>query len=37
MNYIIAYYNLIQSKKIIVSNKVRLQFEKLVSDINNNL
>ena len=35
MNYIIAYYNLIQSKKIIVSNKVRLQFEKLVSDINN--
>ncbi len=35
MNYIQAYYNLIKSNKIVVSNKVRLQFEKLVNEINN--
>ncbi len=35
MNFIIAYYNLIKSKKITVSKKVKLQFEKLVYDIEN--
>lgn len=33
MNYILAYYNLIKSKKIIVSEKVKIQMEKLVYDI----
>lgn len=35
MNYIIAYYNLIKSKKVVVSNKVKIQFEKLIYDIDN--
>lgn len=35
MNYIIAYYNLINSKKVIVSNKVKIQFEKLIYAIDN--
>ena len=35
MNYIVAYYNLIQSKKIIVSKKIKTQFEKLIHDIDN--
>lgn len=35
MNYIIAYYNLIKSKKIVVSNKVKIQFEKLIYAIDN--
>lgn len=35
MNYIIAYYNLIKSKKIVVSNKIKIQFEKLIYDIDN--
>ncbi len=35
MNYIVIYYNLIKSGKIIVSNKVKIQFEKLFYDINN--
>ena len=35
MNYIVAYYNLIKSKKIVVSNKVKIQYEKLIYDIDN--
>ena len=35
MNYILAYYNLIKSKKIVVSKKVKLQYDKLVYDIEN--
>lgn len=35
MNYIQIYYNLIKSKKIVVSKKVKLQLEKLIYDINN--
>ena len=35
MNYILAYYNLIKSKKIVVSKKVKLQYNKLVYDIEN--
>lgn len=35
MNYIIVYYNLIKSNKIVVSKKIRIQFEKLIYDINN--
>lgn len=35
MNYIVTYYNLINSKKIVVSNKIKIQFEKLIYDMNN--
>lgn len=35
MNYIETYYNLIKSKKVIVSKKVERQFEKLIDDLNN--
>ena len=35
MNYILAYYNLIKSKKVVVSKKVKLQYDKLVYDIEN--
>ena len=35
MNYITVYYNLIKSKKIVVSKKVKVQFEKLINDIDN--
>lgn len=35
MNYIEAYYNLIKSKKIIVSKKIENQYEKLINDIKN--
>lgn len=35
MNYIIAYYNLIKSKKIIVSKKIESQFKKIIDDIEN--
>lgn len=35
MNYIETYYNLIESKKIIVSKKVKLQFDKIISDLKN--
>lgn len=35
MNYIQIYYNLIKSKKIVVSKKVKLQLEKIIYDINN--
>lgn len=35
MNYIETYYNLIESKKIIVSKKVKLQFNKIVNDLKN--
>lgn len=35
MNYIQTYYNLIKSKKIVVSKKVKLQLEKIIYDINN--
>lgn len=34
MNYIVAYYNLIKSKKVIVSKKVEKQFDKLICDMN---
>lgn len=35
MNYILAYYNLIKSKKIVVSKKVKLQYDRLIYDIEN--
>lgn len=35
MNYIETYYNLIKSKKKIVSKKVKKQLDKLIADINN--
>lgn len=35
MNYIQTYYNLIVGGQVIVSKKVRKQFDKLVSDLNN--
>lgn len=35
MNYIETYYNLIKSKKVIVSKKVEKQFDKLINDLNN--
>lgn len=35
MNYILAYYNLIKLKKVVVSKKVKLQYDKLVYDIEN--
>lgn len=35
MNYILAYYNLIKSGKIEVSEKIKKTYEKIVSDINN--
>lgn len=35
INYILAYYNLIKSKKVIVSKKIIMQYEKLIYDINN--
>lgn len=35
MNYIQTYYNLIVGGQVIVSKKVRKQFDKLISDLNN--
>lgn len=35
MNYIVAYYNLIKSNKIVVSNKIKLQYEKIIYEIDN--
>jgi len=35
MNYILAYYNLIKSGKIIVCKKLLRQYEKIVNDLNN--
>lgn len=35
MNYIVAYYNLIKSNKIVVSNKIKVQYEKIIYDIDN--
>lgn len=35
MNYIETYYNLIKSKKFIVSKKVEKQFDRLIDDLNN--
>lgn len=35
MNYIETYYNLIESKKVIVSKKIKLQFDKIVKDLKN--
>ena len=35
MNYIETYYNLIESKKIIVSKKIKLQFDKIINDLKN--
>lgn len=35
MNYIQAYYNLIISGQVVVSKKVRKQFDRLINDLNN--
>lgn len=35
MNYILAYYNLIKSGKIEVSNKILKTYEKIINDLNN--
>lgn len=35
MNYITTYYNLIQSGKVIVSSKVKKQFDKIILELNN--
>ena len=35
MNYILAYYNLIKSGKIVVCKKLLRQYEKIVNDLNN--
>lgn len=35
MNYIQAYYNLIVGGQVVVSKKVRKQFDKLINDLNN--
>lgn len=35
MNYILAYYNLMKSGKVVVCDKLLKQYEKIVSDLNN--